>query len=367
LSANVMSSGLFARLRQCAERYRELEVQSADPDLHSQPGRLTSLLREMGALRSKVETYDRWTALVERQAAAQTMLEEESDAEMLSLARDELAEVELEQQTMIADVRRQVADDDPNRGRDVLIEVRAGAGGDEASLFVADLVRLYGKFCESHKVKVEVLSSSATEVGGYKEIVLSMSGAQAWDLLRFESGGHRVQRVPETESQGRIHTSAATVAVLPEADEVDVTIVDADLRIDTYRASGPGGQNVNKTSSAVRITHMPTGTVVQCQDDSSQHKNKAQALRMLRTRLKDLADQLAHENQAAERRVQIGSGDRSERIRTYNYPQNRVTDHRIKTNYSLERVLLGRLDEIVEDLRERDLEMKLAALGEGVT
>jgi peptide chain release factor 1 len=363
----VTSSGLFARLRQCAERYRELEAQSADPELHKHPGRLTSLLREMGALRSKVETYDRWTALVEREQAARVMLAEESDADMISLAREELAEVEGEQQAMVAEVRRQVADDDPNRGRDVLVEVRAGAGGDEASLFAADLVRLYSKFCESHKIKVELLSSNASEVGGYKEVVLSMSGPQAWDLLRFESGGHRVQRVPETESQGRIHTSAATVAVLPEADEVDVTMLDNDLRIDTYRASGPGGQNVNKTSSAVRITHIPTGTVVQCQDDSSQHKNKAQALRMLRTRLKDLADQAAHESQAAERRVQIGSGDRSERIRTYNYPQNRVTDHRIKTNYSLEQVLLGRLDEIVDDLRERDLEMKLAALGEGVT
>jgi len=363
----VSSSGLFARLRQCAERYKELEAQSGDPDLHAEPGRLASLLREMGALRGKAETYGRWSDLVERREAAEVMLKEEAEPDMVSLARDELTEVLAEQETMVDEVRRQIADDDPHRGRDLLVEIRAGTGGDEASLFAADLVRLYTKYCEGQGFKIDILTSNVTEVGGYKEVVLSVSGAEAWDLLRYESGGHRVQRVPETESQGRIHTSAATVAVLPEADEVDVQIDESDLRIDTYRASGPGGQNVNKTSSAVRITHVPTGTVVQCQDESSQHKNKARALRMLRTRMKDAADEAARDSQAAERRVQIGSGDRSERIRTYNYPQNRVTDHRIKTNYTLETVLLGRLGDIVADLRERDLEMKLAALGEGVT
>ncbi|MFT7461674.1 MAG: peptide chain release factor 1 [Pseudohongiellaceae bacterium] len=367
MTSSPTSSGLFARLQQCAERYKELEAQSGDPELHKEPGRLASLLREMGALREKAETFATWSSLAERREAAEVMLKEESDADIVSLARDELTEVLAEQKVMVEAARRHVADDDPNRGRDVLVEVRAGAGGDEASLFAANLVRVYGKFCESHGLKFQILSSSVTEVGGYKEVVVSVTGEAAWDLLRYESGGHRVQRVPETESQGRIHTSAATVAVLPEADEVDVDMDEADLRIDTYRASGPGGQNVNKTSSAVRITHVPTGTVVQCQDESSQHKNKARALRMLRTRMKDAADQAARDIQAAERRTQIGSGDRSERIRTYNYPQNRVTDHRIKTNYTLETVMLGRLDDIVGDLRERDLEMKLAALGEGVT
>jgi peptide chain release factor 1 len=258
-----------------------------------------------------------------------------------------------------------VLDDDPNRGRNVIVELRAGTGGDEAGLFVADLARLYGRFADAQGLRLEWLSSHPTEVGGYKEAVLCISGPRAWELFRYESGGHRVQRVPETETQGRIHTSAATVAVLPEAEEVDVEIQEGDLRIDTYRSSGPGGQNVNKTSSAIRITHLPTGTVVQCQDESSQHKNKSRAMRMLRTRLRDAQQSARKAELDANRRTQIGSGDRSERVRTYNFPQDRVTDHRTKTSYSLQNVFLGHLEGVVEDLRRLDLELKLAALGEG--
>jgi peptide chain release factor 1 len=356
---------MFSRLKQCAARYQELEAQLSDPDLHSRPGRMAAVVREMGALKDKAAVYGRWTDLEDRADKAREMIADESDPELIELAREELSEVDAALQVMNAELRQQIVDDEPNRGRDVLLEIRAGAGGDEASLFVADLLKIYTRFIESHGLKMEVLTSHPTDVGGLKEITLSVSGDKAWDLFSYEAGGHRVQRVPETEAQGRIHTSAVTVAVLAEVDEVDVDIQEGDLRIDTYRASGPGGQNVNKTSSAVRITHLPTDTVVQCQDESSQHKNKARAMRMLRARLHDAQQQAVKDEQDTARRSQIGSGDRSERIRTYNYPQNRVTDHRIKTNYSLETVLVGKLDSVVEDLRTRDMELKLAALGEG--
>lgn len=355
---------MFDKLRQHALRYRELQAQLEDPALHDDQARLAALVREMGALREKAESWDRWEALQAQRASAEAMLDD-ADRELAAMAREELATLDEQQERMADELRRQLVDTDPNRGRPLIVEVRAGTGGDEASLFVGDLVKIYTRFAESRGLKVEVLSSHPTEVGGYKELSLGLSGDEAWDLFRFESGGHRVQRVPETESAGRIHTSAVTVAVLPEAEEQELEIHDDDLRIDTYRASGPGGQNVNKTSSAIRVTHLPTNTVVQCQDESSQHKNKARALRMLRARLADAQAQERKQAEDAERRVQIGSGDRSERIRTYNWPQNRVTDHRLKINYSLDKVLLGQLDPLAQDLRDRDLELKLAALSDG--
>ncbi len=355
---------MFERLKQKADRYRELETLVSDPQIASQPARMQALLREMGTLRSKSEAYRRWEELEDARRKSEVMTSD-SDAEIAELAREELLEISAELERMGADLRREVVDDDPDRGRNVIMEIRAGAGGDEASLFAGDLVKLYGKFAERRGLKTELLSSHPTEVGGYKEIILGIAGAEAWDLLRFESGGHRVQRVPETETQGRIHTSAATVAVLAEAEEVDVDIDEGDLRIDTYRSSGPGGQNVNKTSSAIRITHEPSGIVVQCQDESSQHKNKARAMRMLRSRLKDSQELERKNAEDATRRSQIGTGDRSERIRTYNFPQNRVTDHRIKTSYSLETVMTGNLDGVVDDLRRHDLEARIAAFDEG--
>ena len=334
--------------------------------MHAHPARLAALLREMGALRERAETHARWLSLQDQRAKAEELLTER-DAGVVQLAREELELVDAELLALADALRQSVLDDDPNRGRNVIIELRAGTGGDEASLFVADLARLYARYAEDQGLRLEWLSTHPTEVGGLKEAVLCVSGAAAWDRFRYESGGHRVQRVPETETQGRIHTSAATVAVLPEAEETDVELRDADLRIDTYRSSGPGGQNVNKTSSAIRITHIPTNTVVQCQDESSQHKNKSRALRMLRSRLKDAQDSARKAELDATRRTQIGSGDRSERVRTYNFPQDRVTDHRTKTSYSLQSVFLGRLDAVVEDLRKLDLELKLAALGEGAS
>jgi peptide chain release factor 1 len=357
---------MFARLKQAALRYRELEAAVSDPEIASQPARLSGLLREMGALRSKAETYERWAELKDRQAKAIEM-QADPDAEMHELAKEELTEVDAALAAMEQELRLQIADDDPNRGRNVILELRAGTGGDEASLFVADLVRIYTKFADANGCKVEPLGSQPTEVGGYKEVILGISGAKAWELFRYEGGGHRVQRVPETETQGRIHTSAATVAVLAEVDEQEVDIAENDLRIDTFRSSGPGGQSVNKTSSAIRITHIPSGVVVQCQDESSQHKNKSKAMRMLRSRLGDKLAQERKSEEDSQRRTQIGSGDRSERIRTYNFPQNRVTDHRIKTSYSLETVALGHLEPVVEDLHRHDLESKLSALGEGAS
>jgi len=355
---------LFERLREPAERFEQVQEALADPEVHAQPGRAAALLRELGALRDKAASWRRWQELRARRASAQAML---ADGELSALARDEIAACDAQVDAMVEDLRQRLADDDPSRGRNVMLEIRAGTGGDEAGLFAGDLARMYGKFAESQGCGVEVLSSSPGEAGGFKEIVLGLSGPRAWDLFRYEAGGHRVQRVPATESQGRIHTSAATVAVMPEAEEVEFELLDADLRIDTYRASGPGGQNVNKTSSAIRITHVPSGTVVQCQDESSQHKNKSRAMRMLRTRLRESREQARKAAEDQSRRAQIGSGDRSERIRTYNWPQNRVTDHRIRNSYSLETVVSGRLEALVGDLRRHDLELKLAALAEGAT
>jgi peptide chain release factor 1 len=327
---------------------------------------MTAVLREMGALRERAQTHARWLSLEDRRAKTLELLAEQ-DPDVVQLAREELQELDAELETLAESLRQSVLDDDPSRGRNVIIEVRAGTGGDEASLFAADMARLYARFAEAQGLKLEWLSSQPTEVGGFKEAVLCVSGARAWDLFRYESGGHRVQRVPETETQGRIHTSAATVAVLPEAEEAELELRDGDLRIDTYRSSGPGGQNVNKTTSAIRITHNPTGTVVQCQDESSQHKNKSKAMRMLRSRLKEAQDSARKAELDRTRRTQIGSGDRSERVRTYNFPQDRVTDHRTKTCYSLQTVFLGHLEAVVEVLRRLDLELKLAALGEGAS
>ena len=353
---------MFARLKEAADRYHALESSLQDPALHAQPGRLAAALREMGALKERAESYARWSRLTERRAGTAALVAD-PDPGVAELAREELAEIDADLAALEEQQRLSVIDDEPNRGRNVILEIRAGTGGDEASLFVGDLAKLYTRYAEQQKLKVEWLSSSPTEVGGYKELVLGITGARAWDAFRFEAGGHRVQRVPETETQGRIHTSAATVAVLPEVEEVEFELKDGDLRIDTFRSSGPGGQSVNKTSSAIRITHIPTNTVVQCQDEKSQHKNKSRALRMLRARLKDAQDSARKSELDDVRRTQIGSGDRSERIRTYNWPQNRVTDHRIKESYNLDGVVLGNLGPIVEDLRKRDLELKLAALG----
>jgi peptide chain release factor 1 len=285
-----------------------------------------------------------------------------SDAEMAALAREDLAEVESAESVLDAEIKAALITEPADLRRKVIVEIRAGVGGDEATLFVGDLYKIYRRYAENRRWKVEDLELSHSEVGGFKEIVFAVEGEGAWRALRFESGGHRVQRVPETEAQGRIHTSAATVAVLAEADEVEVNLRPDDLRIETMRAGGAGGQHVNKTESAVRITHIPTGLVAQCQDDRSQQRNRASALRMLKARVLDLEEQKRHAERSLARKTQVGSGDRSQRVRTYNWPQNRVTDHRLNENLSLEQVLAGKLDPLLEKLDATEREERIKSL-----
>ncbi|MBU0755736.1 MAG: peptide chain release factor 1, partial [Planctomycetes bacterium] len=337
-------TNFFEKVKSLAERYHDLEARSSDPQLIKDQVAYQKVLKEMGGLGKISEAFHQYEALITKMRELEELLKEGGDEELTLLVEEELTDLKTEEEKNVKALKRLLVSDDTHVGKSLIVEIRAGTGGDEASLFAADLHHIYQHFAENNHLKVEVLDLSQSEVGGFKEIVFSVSGKKAWELFRFESGGHRVQRVPVTESQGRIHTSAATVAVLPEAEEVEIDVKEADLRIDTYRAGGPGGQNVNKVSSAIRITHLPTGLVVQCQDESSQHKNKAKAMRILKARLYDQALSQAESERADARRGQIGTGDRNMRIRTYNYPQNRVTDHRIKINYSLEIVEQGGLE-----------------------
>ena len=356
------SPALIQKLRERAERFDELTAMLSDPEVAGGGRRYPEILRERGSLEKSAQLYGRLTALIARQREAEDILEGESDPELIELAREDLEAAE--SQAVLLDEALKlalIAHPEDERSK-VIIEIRAGTGGAEASLFSADLFRMYSKYFESRRWKFEVLEEHPSEVGGYKEISIAVQGDGAWRRLRFESGGHRVQRVPTTETQGRIHTSAATVAVLAEAEEAEVELRDEDLRIDTMRSSGPGGQSVNKTSSAVRITHVPTSTVVICQDEKSQHKNKAKALRILRSRLLEAERERIHAERAASRKLQVGSGDRSARVRTYNFPQNRVTDHRLGQNFSLEQVIEGRLDAVLDALQELDREERLQSL-----
>ena len=287
---------------------------------------------------------------------------QDSDPQMRALAREELEALEAQEQIFDAKVKDALIAEPEDFKRKVIVEVRAGTGGDEASLFVADLFKLYQRYVETQGWRLEIFEATPSEVGGFKEVIFGVEGERVWSRLRFESGGHRVQRVPQTEAQGRIHTSAATVAVLPEAEEVELEIRDQDLRIDTMRAGGAGGQHVNKTESAVRITHIPTNTVVVCMDEKSQHKNRARAMRVLRTRLVEAERQRLHDERSLMRKTQVGSGDRNARIRTYNWPQNRMTDHRLNENFSLEQILAGKLDAPLAALESLDREERIARL-----
>ncbi|MCZ6597187.1 MAG: peptide chain release factor 1 [Planctomycetota bacterium] len=351
------------KLGERAERYRELEALLMDPEVASDHKRFPALLRERGQLEESARLKDRLDALVGRRAEAQALVaDERGDAELVELAREELRGLEEEEHALDAEIKNALVIDEDLARDKVIVEIRAGTGGDEATLFARNLFDMYASFIERRRWKSELLEAKSSEVGGFKEVIFAVQGEGVWRLFRFETGGHRVQRVPETESQGRIHTSAATVAVLPEAEEVDIDLRTEDLRIDTMRASGAGGQHVNKTESAVRITHIPTGVVVTCMDEKSQHKNKARALRILRTRLFELERQRLHDERAEKRRSQVGSGDRSQRVRTYNFPQNRVSDHRLGENFSLEQVINGRLDPILAKLEEKDREERIRNL-----
>ncbi len=357
-----LDSRLDQRLREAEERFAELDRSLASPEVLSSVERMRELGQERAQLQPLVDTGRSLRAALTEQEGAQALMAEAEDPEMRSLAEEEVERLEGRIESLLAETRKLLIPKDPMEDRAAVVEIRAGTGGDEAGLFAADLMRMYQRLAERQKWSVEVLSVSEGIPGSIKEVIFVVRGPVAYGRLRYESGVHRVQRVPETESQGRIHTSAATVAVLPEAEEVDLTIDPADLRVDVFRSSGPGGQSVNTTDSAVRITHLPTGLVVSCQDEKSQHKNKAKAMKVLRSRLLDrmLAEQEA--NRARERRTQVGTGDRSAKIRTYNFPQNRVTDHRIGlTLYRLTEVLQGDLDELVSALRVAIEEERLEA------
>ncbi len=342
---------MLEKLKGIKERYEQLTALLSDPAVIGDQNRYRELSKEQAGLTDIVNAYDEYMAADAEIESCKTMLEEADDAAMREMIHEELNELSAKEHELSEQLKVMLLPKDPNDDKDVIIEVRAGTGGEEAALFGADLLRMYTRYAERHGYKAELMNENYTEKGGVKEVVLSLQGKGAYSRMKFESGVHRVQRVPETESQGRIHTSAATVAVLPEAEDVEVDINPNDLQIDTYRSGGAGGQHVNKTESAIRITHIPTGLVVQCQDERSQHKNRDKAMRVLKSRLLELYQSKAAEAEADERKSQVGSGDRSERIRTYNFPQSRVTDHRIGlTLYKLEAFLDGDMDEVIDAL-----------------
>lgn len=342
---------MFEKLEDVERRYETLSHLLSQPEVINKQDEFQKVAKEYAELGKVVDLYRRIKKLDEEIGESQHLLINEEDEEMKRLAKEELSRLTGEKEKMEQDLRMALLPRDPNDEKNILLEIRAGTGGDEAGLFAADLFRMYAKFAEKQGWRMEVLNRHYTGVGGFKEMIVLIEGKRVYSQLKYESGVHRVQRVPTTESQGRIHTSTVTVAILPEAEDVDIQIDPNDLRIDIFRSSGPGGQSVNTTDSAVRITHLPTGMVVSCQDEKSQHKNKAKALKILRARLLDKARQEKQTEISEKRRTQVGTGERSERIRTYNFPQGRVTDHRIGlTLYRLDEVLEGDLDEIIETL-----------------
>ncbi|EEG77583.1 peptide chain release factor 1 [Dethiobacter alkaliphilus] len=342
---------MFDKLKATEERFDELEKLISDPEVIARQDEWRKLTKEHSRLSEVVNAYREYQQVEQDLAEAKEMLRDGGDEEMSRFLKDEITANTEKKEELTEKLRLLLLPRDPNDDKNVIVEVRAGTGGDEAALFAGDLFRMYTRYAERQGWKTEVLDANETDIGGFKEVVFAIEGDGAYSRLKFESGVHRVQRVPETESGGRIHTSAATVAVLPEAEDVEVDINQNDLRIDVFCSSGPGGQSVNTTQSAVRITHLPSGIVVSCQDEKSQHKNKDKAMRVLRARLFEKAQEEAAAEQAAARKTQVGSGDRSERIRTYNFPQGRVSDHRIgMTLYKLDQFLDGDLDEMVDAL-----------------
>ena len=353
---------MFEKLNALAQRMDELEARLSEPGLYDDPDRAAKLLKERNELEPIVAAFRAYERAKQAQADALEML---SDPDMKELAQEELQQAKADIARLEEELKILLLPKDPNDDKNIFVEIRGGAGGEESALFAADLYRMYTMYADKRGWQTEVMSKSETELGGYKEIVFRVAGDKVYSRLKFESGVHRVQRVPETESQGRVHTSTTTVAVLPEAEEVDFYLDPNDLRIDTFRSSGAGGQHINKTSSAIRITHIPTGTVVECQDERSQHKNRDKAMRVLRSRLYEAEVEKQQAAIAADRKSQVGTGDRSERIRTYNFPENRVSDHRIKlTLYKLDQFLNGDMDEILDALIAADTAEKLKAQSE---
>jgi len=363
-----MKDTLRHQLQRLAMRLDELDAHLADPALGSDIQRYRAVAREQAEAAAIVALFQQHEQRQADADAAHAILADAgADAEIAEMAREEIASAQAEQARLLAELQTALLPKDPDDGRNAFLEIRAGTGGDESALFAGDLARMYLRFCERQGWRTEVLSASDSDLGGYKELVLRVEGDQVYGQLKFESGGHRVQRVPATESQGRIHTSACTVAVMPEPDEAtEITLNPADLRIDTFRASGAGGQHVNKTDSAIRITHLPTGLVAECQDDRSQHRNKAKALAVLQARLRDRERAEREAKEAAQRKSLVGSGDRSDRIRTYNFPQGRLTDHRINlTLYKLGQIMDGDLADVTAALQAAQAQDQLAALEAG--
>ncbi len=351
---------MFGRLEKIHKRYDELNQQLSDPAIVSDPKKLASLAKERSEIDSIVATYDKYLKVHKNIEDDRTIILETTDREFRELAESELEELEAQEETIIEELKVLLIPKDPRDSRNVIMEIRAGTGGDEAGLFAGDLYRMYQRYIEAEGWKMEIMDMNSQGIGGFKEIIFSIAGKDVYGKLKYESGVHRVQRVPQTEASGRIHTSAATVAVLPEPEEVEIQIAANEIKIDVFRSSGPGGQSVNTTDSAVRITHLPTGMVVTCQDEKSQHKNKAKALTVLRARLYE--KRIAEENAkiTAERRSMISTGDRSAKIRTFNFPQNRVTDHRINfTLYQLDRILEGQIGQLIEQLQLAERAEKL--------
>lgn len=342
---------MLDRLQSLEDRYDRLNELLSDPDVINDSKRLREYSKEQSDLQETVETYREYKEANEQHKDARAMLEEKLDDEMYAMVKEEIDELSTRKDELEARLRILLLPKDPNDDKNVIVEIRGAAGGDEAQLFAGDLYKMYSRFAEAQGWKVDVIESTTTELGGFKEIIFSVNGAGAYSKLKYENGAHRVQRVPTTESGGRIHTSTATVAVLPEAEEVEVEIHDKDIRVDTFASSGPGGQSVNTTMSAVRLTHIPTNTVVSCQDEKSQIKNKEKAMKVLRARVYDKINREVQAEYDQNRKLAVGTGDRSERIRTYNFPQSRVTDHRIGlTIQKLEQILQGKLDEIIDAL-----------------
>lgn len=346
---------MLDKLKSIHENYLQIGEKLSDPDIISNQAEFQKLAKQHASLTEIVEKYQEYAQVLQGLEDTKELLEAETDPTMQEMIQEEEKELQIEKEALEAQINLLLLPKDPNDDKNVIMEIRGGAGGDEANLFAGDLFRMYARYAENNNWKIDILNSHVSEVGGYKEVVFSVEGQGAYSKLKFESGVHRVQRIPTTESGGRIHTSTVTVAVLAEAEDVDVDLDLNDVRVDIFCSSGPGGQSVNTTQSAVRVTHEPTGIVVSCQDEKSQHKNKAQALKVLRARLLERAQEEAHGEEAEKRKSQVGTGDRSERIRTYNYPQNRVTDHRINLSlHKLANMLEGDLDEMIETLITTD-------------
>lgn len=354
---------MFDRLQAVEDRYEKLNELLSDPDIVSNTGKLRDYSKEQSDIQETVEVYREYKEAKEQYADAKAMLEDKLDSDMREMVKEEISELEETLSDLEARMKILLIPKDPNDDKNVIMEIRGAAGGDEAALFAGDLYRMYSRYAEANNWKTDVIEASTTGVGGYKEIIFMINGRGAFSKLKYENGAHRVQRVPETESGGRIHTSTATVAVLPETEELEIDIHDKDIRVDTFTSSGPGGQSVNTTMSAVRLTHVPTGTVVSCQDEKSQIKNKEKAMKVLRARVYDKFQKEAQAEYDAVRKSAVGTGDRSERIRTYNFPQNRVTDHRIGlTIQKLDQILEGKVGEVIDALIVEDQSSRLENL-----